>query len=150
MNLLCSPIAFPFNLRRVRAVMYLFVTMSCLGVSRLLTARIESLLWTRLPLDKLLCLVYCTEFVLASSRLSDSRTSEDAHLSANQFDWLGTIFYFSYLLFQYPQNLALQRFPVGKWMTCVLDPIYHFPFFIYLPKLKHFPLGDHSVLPRSL
>ncbi|KAF8136478.1 major facilitator superfamily domain-containing protein, partial [Boletus edulis] len=40
-----------------------------------------------------------------------------AHLNANQFNWLGTIFYFSYLLFQYPQNLALQRFPVGKWMS---------------------------------
>ncbi|CCM05266.1 uncharacterized protein FIBRA_07477 [Fibroporia radiculosa] len=30
---------------------------------------------------------------------------------------LGTIFYLSYLLFEYPQNLALQRFPVGKWMS---------------------------------
>ncbi|KZP06951.1 MFS general substrate transporter [Athelia psychrophila] len=37
-----------------------------------------------------------------------------AHLSTNQ---LGTIFYLSYLLFEYPQNLALQRFPVGKWMS---------------------------------
>ena len=33
---------------------------------------------------------------------------------------LGTIFYLSYLVFEYPQNLALQRFPVGKWMRCVL------------------------------
>ena len=32
---------------------------------------------------------------------------------------LGTIFYLSYLAFEYPQNLALQRFPVGKWMRCV-------------------------------
>ncbi|KAF5365556.1 hypothetical protein D9757_010907 [Collybiopsis confluens] len=30
---------------------------------------------------------------------------------------LGTIFYLSYLVFEYPQNLALQRFPVGKWMS---------------------------------
>ncbi|KAI9571433.1 major facilitator superfamily domain-containing protein [Boletus coccyginus] len=42
---------------------------------------------------------------------------EGAHLNATQFNWLGTIFYFSYLIFQYPQNLALQRFPVGKWMS---------------------------------
>ncbi|KAG1754358.1 major facilitator superfamily domain-containing protein [Suillus lakei] len=42
---------------------------------------------------------------------------EDAHLTTNQYDWLGTIFYLSYLVFQYPQNLALQRFPVGKWMS---------------------------------
>ncbi|KAF9265637.1 MFS general substrate transporter [Marasmius fiardii PR-910] len=40
-----------------------------------------------------------------------------AHLNQNQFNWLGSIFYLSYLVFQYPQNLALQRFPVGKWMS---------------------------------
>ena len=45
-----------------------------------------------------------------------SSPRKGAHLNATQFNWLGTIFYFSYLLFQYPQNLALQRFPVGKWM----------------------------------
>ena len=33
---------------------------------------------------------------------------------------LGTIFYLSYLVFEYPQNLALQRFPVGKWMRFVM------------------------------
>ncbi|KAJ7219571.1 major facilitator superfamily domain-containing protein [Mycena pura] len=40
-----------------------------------------------------------------------------AHLNQNEFNWLGSIFYFSYLAFEYPQNLALQRFPVGKWMS---------------------------------
>lgn len=29
---------------------------------------------------------------------------------------LGTVFYLSYLLFEFPQNLALQRFPVGRWI----------------------------------
>ncbi|KAI0321964.1 major facilitator superfamily domain-containing protein [Amylostereum chailletii] len=42
---------------------------------------------------------------------------ESAHLTTNQYNWLGTIFYLSYLLFEYPQNIALQRFPVGKWMS---------------------------------
>ncbi|KAF8521390.1 major facilitator superfamily domain-containing protein [Hysterangium stoloniferum] len=32
-------------------------------------------------------------------------------------NWLGTVFYVSYLVFEYPQNLGLQRFPVGKWMS---------------------------------
>ncbi|KIP01428.1 hypothetical protein PHLGIDRAFT_80589, partial [Phlebiopsis gigantea 11061_1 CR5-6] len=32
---------------------------------------------------------------------------------------LSTIFYLSYLVFEYPQNLALQHFPVGEWMRCV-------------------------------
>ncbi|KAJ3576892.1 hypothetical protein NP233_g110 [Leucocoprinus birnbaumii] len=40
-----------------------------------------------------------------------------AHLDQNQFNWLSTIFYLSYLAFEYPQNLALQKLPVGKWMS---------------------------------
>ena len=47
------------------------------------------------------------------------RISKANHLSANQFNWLGTIFFLSYLLFMYPQSLALQRWPVGKWMRFV-------------------------------
>ncbi|KAG2151193.1 MFS general substrate transporter [Suillus bovinus] len=39
------------------------------------------------------------------------------HLTVNEFNWLGTAFYLGYILFEYPQNLALQRFPVGKWMS---------------------------------
>ncbi|KAF9078339.1 major facilitator superfamily domain-containing protein [Rhodocollybia butyracea] len=42
---------------------------------------------------------------------------QEAHLTVDQYNWLGTIFYLSYLVFEYPQNLALQRFPVGKWMS---------------------------------
>jgi len=40
--------------------------------------------------------------------------------SLPRYNWLGTIFYLSYLVFEYPQNLALQRFPVGKWMRYAL------------------------------
>ncbi|KAJ3809061.1 MFS general substrate transporter [Lentinula aff. lateritia] len=43
--------------------------------------------------------------------------NQEAHLTTDQYNWLGTIFYLSYLVFEYPQNLALQRFPVGKWMS---------------------------------
>ncbi|KAJ4475566.1 major facilitator superfamily domain-containing protein [Lentinula aciculospora] len=43
--------------------------------------------------------------------------NEEANLTTDQYNWLGTIFYLSYLVFEYPQNLALQRFPVGKWMS---------------------------------
>ncbi|KAJ7729403.1 MFS general substrate transporter [Mycena maculata] len=40
--------------------------------------------------------------------------SQATHLSTNQ---LGTIFYLGYLMFQFPQNLALQRFPIAKWLS---------------------------------
>ncbi|EGG07192.1 uncharacterized protein MELLADRAFT_35740, partial [Melampsora larici-populina 98AG31] len=42
---------------------------------------------------------------------------KDLKLTAADYNWLGTIFYVSYLLFEYPQNLALQRYPVGKWLA---------------------------------
>jgi ACS family allantoate permease-like MFS transporter len=32
--------------------------------------------------------------------------------------WLGTIFYLSYLIFEWPQTLGLQKLPPGKWMAC--------------------------------
>ncbi|KAJ7033817.1 major facilitator superfamily domain-containing protein [Mycena alexandri] len=47
---------------------------------------------------------------------------QEAHLTTSQYvptfsNALGTVFYLSYLVFEFPQNLALQRFPVAKWMS---------------------------------
>ncbi|KAF7363716.1 hypothetical protein MSAN_01029400 [Mycena sanguinolenta] len=82
--------------------------------------------WYLMPL---MCHLFCTEGpILRHVRMTfaDKTTlgqaavlglEQGAHLTQNQFNWLGSIFYFSYLLFEYPQNLALQRFPVGKWMA---------------------------------
>ena len=47
---------------------------------------------------------------------NDHSCSTGAHIDQNQFNWLGTIFYLFFLAFEWPQNLALQRLPVGKWM----------------------------------
>lgn len=67
----------------------------------------------------LMCIMYLMTF--ADKTTLGQATSlgiiPGAHLTQNQFNWLGSIFYLSYLVFQYPQNLALQRFPVGKWMS---------------------------------
>lgn len=66
-----------------------------------------------------MCIMYLITF-MDKTTLGESAVLgiiEDADLTTNQYDWLGTIFYLSYLVFQYPQNLALQRFPVGKWMS---------------------------------
>ncbi|KAG1807172.1 MFS general substrate transporter [Suillus subaureus] len=40
-----------------------------------------------------------------------------SHPQLSDYIRLGTVFYLSYLLFEYPQNLALQRFPVGRWIS---------------------------------
>ncbi|THV06909.1 MFS general substrate transporter [Dendrothele bispora CBS 962.96] len=67
----------------------------------------------------LMCTLYWVQFMdkttLGSSAILGIR--EANHLTNDQYNWLGTIFYLSYLVFEYPQNLALQRFPVGKWMS---------------------------------
>ncbi|EAU88860.2 membrane transporter [Coprinopsis cinerea okayama7 len=72
--------------------------------------------WHIMPL---MCILYLMAFA-DKATLGQSAVLgiiPDAHLTQSQFNWLGTVFYFSYLLFEYPQNLALQRFPVGKWMS---------------------------------
>ncbi|EPQ50298.1 MFS general substrate transporter [Gloeophyllum trabeum ATCC 11539] len=67
----------------------------------------------------MMCILYWIQFMdkttLGSSAILGIR--EATHLTTNEYNWLGTIFYLSYLAFEYPQNLALQRFPVGKWMS---------------------------------
>lgn len=72
-----------------------------------------------LHLMPLMCIMYLMTF--ADKTTLGQATSlgiiPGAHLTQNQFNWLGSIFYLSYLVFMYPQNLALQRFPVGKWMS---------------------------------
>ncbi|KAJ6454140.1 major facilitator superfamily domain-containing protein [Mycena sanguinolenta] len=67
----------------------------------------------------LMCVLYWMQFMdkttLGSSAILG--ITQSAHLTTNQYNWLGTIFYLSYLVFEFPQNLALQRFPVAKWMS---------------------------------
>ena len=45
--------------------------------------------------------------------------SAGTNINQDQFNWLGTIFYLFFLVFEWPQNIALQYLPVGKWMRCV-------------------------------
>ncbi|KAJ5790991.1 uncharacterized protein N7518_008002 [Penicillium psychrosexuale] len=38
----------------------------------------------------------------------------DTHLTGDQYSWVGSIFYFGYLAFEYPTALLIQRLPVAK------------------------------------
>ncbi|KAG0706181.1 MFS general substrate transporter [Suillus ampliporus] len=67
----------------------------------------------------LMCALYWIQF-MDKTTLGYSAIlgiQQATHLTTNEYNWLGTVFYLGYLLFEYPQNLALQRFPVGKWMS---------------------------------
>ncbi|KAK0239759.1 major facilitator superfamily domain-containing protein [Armillaria nabsnona] len=67
----------------------------------------------------LMCLLYLMTFADKTTLGQSSVLGilKDAHLNQTQFNWLGSVFYLSYLVFEYPQSLALQQFPVGKWMS---------------------------------
>ncbi|KAF7296994.1 MFS general substrate transporter [Mycena indigotica] len=83
--------------------------------------------WHILPL---MCILYWIQFMdkttLGSSAILGIQKS--THLTTNQYNWLGTIFYLSYLVFEFPQNLALQRFPVAKWMRF---PLFRFHWHLF-------------------
>lgn len=42
---------------------------------------------------------------------------KDAHLTSNDYNWLGTILYIGILLGEYPTNVLIQKLPVGKYLA---------------------------------
>ncbi|KAJ7907544.1 major facilitator superfamily domain-containing protein [Mycena leptocephala] len=67
----------------------------------------------------LMCVLYWVQF-MDKTTLGNAAVlgiKQGAHLTTDQYNWLGTIFYISYLILEFPQNLALQRFPVAKWIS---------------------------------
>lgn len=45
---------------------------------------------------------------------------EDTHLVGDQFNWLTTIFYLSYLACEFPGNWAMQKLHTGKFLSVVI------------------------------
>jgi sugar phosphate permease len=43
--------------------------------------------------------------------------TDDNHLKGTQYSWVGSIFYFGYLLFEYPTTILIQRLPIGKYLS---------------------------------
>jgi ACS family allantoate permease-like MFS transporter len=45
----------------------------------------------------------------------------DTHLVGNEYSWVGSIFYFGYLLAEYPAAFLIQRFPIAKfYAVCIM------------------------------
>ncbi|ORX51984.1 MFS general substrate transporter [Hesseltinella vesiculosa] len=45
---------------------------------------------------------------------------KDANISADQFAWLGSIFYLGYLVYQGPNAYLLQRVPIGRYLGVII------------------------------
>ncbi|KAJ7872158.1 MFS general substrate transporter [Mycena olivaceomarginata] len=78
----------------------------CAEDSRRMRAKLD---WHLLPL--LFCM-YTVQSTLSYTAVLG--IIKDANLTIDDFNTPGSAFYIGYLVFQYPQNLALQYFPVGK------------------------------------
>ncbi|KAK7535606.1 major facilitator superfamily domain-containing protein [Phyllosticta paracitricarpa] len=44
---------------------------------------------------------------------------QGTHLHGDQYSWLNSIFYFGYLVAQYPSGYIMQRFPIGKFLSLI-------------------------------
>ncbi|KZT50547.1 MFS general substrate transporter [Calocera cornea HHB12733] len=58
------------------------------------------------------CLQYLDKTALNYANLFGMQTS--LHLTSDQFSWLGSIFYFAYLIGSNPSSMLLQRYPMGR------------------------------------
>lgn len=65
----------------------------------------------------MMCLVYGLNFLdkTTLSYTSIMGLETDLNLSKNQYQWLGSIFYFGYLGFEYPTSRLMQRLPLAKY-----------------------------------
>ncbi|KAF3762228.1 putative MFS allantoate transporter [Cryphonectria parasitica EP155] len=72
-----------------------------------------------LHLMPLLCLVYGLNYLdkttVSYSSIMGFKT--DIGLVGQQYSWIGSMFYFGYLFWEYPTNRLLQRLPLGKYSS---------------------------------
>lgn len=70
--------------------------------------------WNIMPL---LCVVYGLNYLdkttVSYSSIMGLKT--DLHLGGQEYSWIGSMFYFGYLFWEYPTNRLLQHLPLGKW-----------------------------------
>ena len=76
-----------------------------------------------LHLMPLLCLIYGLNYLdkTTLSYASIMGIKKDINLVGDDYQWLGSMFYFGYLAWEYPTNRLLQRLPLAKYSAfCVI------------------------------
>ncbi|KAI9744585.1 MAG: hypothetical protein M1818_002114 [Claussenomyces sp. TS43310] len=86
-----------------------------------MTPEMESKLLRKIDLNlmPMLCAVYCMNYLdkTCISYASVMNMKQDLGLKDNEYSWLGSMFYFGYLAWEYPTNRLLQRLPLAKWSS---------------------------------
>ncbi|KAI6803567.1 putative MFS allantoate transporter [Hortaea werneckii] len=72
--------------------------------------------WHLMPV---MCIVYGLNFLdkTTISYASVMGIKEDIGLVDDDYQWLGSLFYFGYIAWEYPTNRLLQRLPIGKYSS---------------------------------
>ncbi|EHK97936.1 putative Uncharacterized transporter [Glarea lozoyensis 74030] len=70
--------------------------------------------WNLMPM---LCVVYGLNYLdkTTLSYASVMGLQKAIHLKGDNYQWLGSMFYIGYLVWEYPTNRLLQRLPLAKW-----------------------------------
>ncbi|CAK7202171.1 Allantoate permease [Sporothrix eucalyptigena] len=75
--------------------------------------------WHLMPI---LCLVFGLNYLdkTSLSYASIMGLKVDLHLSGSEYNWLGSIFYLGFLVWEYPTNRLMQKLPLARYSaTCV-------------------------------
>ncbi|KAK5138019.1 hypothetical protein LTR08_005816 [Meristemomyces frigidus] len=76
--------------------------------------------WNLIPV---MCIVYGLNYLdkTTISYASIMGIKKDIGLVGDDYQWLGSMFYFGYLAWEYPTNRLLQRLPIGKYSAgCII------------------------------
>ncbi|KAE8393262.1 major facilitator superfamily domain-containing protein [Aspergillus alliaceus] len=76
--------------------------------------------WHMMPL---MCFVYGMNYLdkTTLSYASVMGLKPDLNLKGDEYQWLGSLFYFGYIAWEYPTNRLLQRLPLGKYSAaCII------------------------------
>ncbi|CAO3633059.1 unnamed protein product [Mucor hiemalis] len=80
---------------------------------------VRKLNWLVLPIIFLIIFIqFCDKSALSVAAVMGML--EDTHLEGEQFNWLGSIFYLGYLIYQVPNNYFIQKFPIAKYLGTML------------------------------
>lgn len=76
--------------------------------------------WNLMPI---MCVIYSLQFLdkTTLSYASIMGLQTDLDLRGDNYQWLGSMFYFGYLAWEYPTSRLLQRLPLGKYSAiCII------------------------------
>ncbi|KAJ6440130.1 allantoate permease [Purpureocillium lavendulum] len=63
-------------------------------------------------------LSFIDKVALSNASILGLRT--DNHLHGQQYSWVSGIFYFGYLIAQYPSSILMQKLPIGRYLGCMI------------------------------